>query len=60
MDTNEDNGNDVNFIPDNLCGRQLLSDAELDLQGTEGTKLITDKLQALARGEARFNYITTF
>ena len=28
IDTNEDNGNDVNFIPDNLCGRQLPSDAE--------------------------------
>ena len=28
IDTNEDNGNDVNCIPDNLCGRQLLSDVE--------------------------------
>ena len=28
IDTNEDDGNDVNCIPDNLCGRQLPSDAE--------------------------------
>ena len=28
INTNEDNGNDVNCIPDNLCGRQLPSDAE--------------------------------
>ena len=28
IDTDEDDGNDVNFIPDNLCERQLPSDAE--------------------------------
>ena len=28
IDTDEDDGNDVNCIPDNLCGRQLPSDAE--------------------------------
>ena len=28
IDTDEDDGNDVNCILDNLCGRQLLSDAE--------------------------------
>ena len=28
IDTDEDGGNDVNCIPENLCGRQLSSDAE--------------------------------
>ena len=28
IDTDEDDENDVNCIPDNLCGRQLPSDAE--------------------------------
>ena len=28
IDTDEDDGNDVNCIPDNLCGRQVPSDAE--------------------------------
>ena len=28
IDTDEDDGNDVNCISDNLCGRQLPSDAE--------------------------------
>ena len=28
IDTDEDDGNDVNCIPDNLCKRQLPSDAE--------------------------------
>ena len=28
IDTDEDDGNDVNCIPDNFCGRQLPSDAE--------------------------------
>ena len=28
IDTDEDDGNDVNCLPDNLCGRQLPSDAE--------------------------------
>ena len=31
MDTDEDDENDVNCVPDNFCRRQLLSDAELDL-----------------------------
>ena len=53
IDTEEDDGNDVNCIPDSLCGRQLLSDVELGLQGTGGTKLITDKSQALASGKVR-------
>ena len=45
IDTDEDDGNDVNCIPDSLCGSQLFSDAELDLQGTGGNIiLITDKL----------------
>ena len=35
MDTDGDDGNGVNCIPDNLCGRQLLSAAELDLQERE-------------------------
>ena len=46
----KNDGNDVNCIPDNLYERQLLSDDELNLQGKGGTKLITDELQALARG----------
>ena len=28
IDIDEDDGNDVNCIPDNLCGRRLPSDAE--------------------------------
>ena len=28
IDTDKDDGNDVDCIPDNLCGRQLPSDAE--------------------------------
>ena len=28
IDTDEDDGNDVNCNPDNLCGRQFPSDAE--------------------------------
>ena len=28
IDTDEDDGNDVNCIPDNVCKRQLSSDAE--------------------------------
>ena len=54
IDTDENDGNNVNCIPDNLCGMQLLSDAELDLQGTGATKLITDESQALASGQVRF------
>ena len=56
IDTDEDDGNDLNCIPDSLCGRQLLSGVELDLQGTGGTKLITDELQALASGQVRFSF----
>ena len=40
MDTAEKDGNGVNCIPDNLCGRQLLSAAKLDLLGTGGSNLI--------------------
>ena len=60
MDTDENDGNDVNYIPDRLCGRQLLSDAELDLQGAGGTKLITDESQALASGQVRFCIFSCF
>ena len=60
MDTDKDDVNDANCISDNLCRRQLLSDAELDLQGIGGTKLITDESQASACGQVRFNYIPTF
>ena len=60
IDTDEDGGNDVNCFPDNLCGRQLPSDAELDLQGTGGTKLITDESQALASGQVRFCIFSCF
>ena len=60
IDTDEDDGNDVNCIPDSLCGRQLLSDAKLDLQGTNGTKLITDESQALASGQVRFCIFSCF
>ena len=60
MDTDEDDGNDVNCIPDNLCLRQLLSDAKIDLQGTGSKKLITDESQASACRQVRFNYIPTF
>ena len=34
MDADEDDGNGVNCIPDNLCGRQIPSAAGLNLQGT--------------------------
>ena len=44
IDTDENHANDFNCIPDSLCGRQLLLDSELDLQGTGGTKLIIDEL----------------
>ena len=60
IDTDEDDGNDANCIPDNLCGRQLSSDAELDLQGTGATKLITDESQALASGQVRFCIFSCF
>ena len=56
IDTDKDDGNDVNCISNSLCGRKLLSDAELDLQETGGTKLITDELQALASGQVRFSF----
>ena len=45
IDTDKDDGNDINCIPDSLCGSQPFSDAKLDLQGTGGNIiLITDKL----------------
>ena len=60
IDTDEDVKNDVNCIPDSLCGRQLLTNAELDLQGTGGTKLITDESQALASDQVRFCIFSCF
>ena len=46
MNTDEDDGNVVNCVPENPCERQLLSAAEWNLQGTIGTNLIIDKSQA--------------
>ena len=46
MDTDKDDGNGVKCIPDNLCRRQLLLAAELDLQETRSTNLIIDESQA--------------
>ena len=60
MDTDKDDGNDVNCISDNLCGRQLLSAAELDLLGTGGTNLIIDESQASGSSQVRFSFIPTF
>ena len=62
MDTDEDDGNGVNCISDNLCRRQLLSAAELDLQGTINTNLIIDKNKSQASGssQVRFSFIPTF
>ena len=64
MDTDEDDENDVtihvNCISDNLCGRQLLSAAELDLLGTGGTNLIIDESQASGSSQVRFSFIPTF
>ena len=60
MDTDEDDGNGVNCIPDNLCGRQLLSAAELDFLGTGGTNLIIDESQASGSSQVRFSFIPTF
>ena len=60
MDTDEDDENDVNFIPDNLCRRQLLSAAELDLLGTGGTNLIIDESQASGSSQVRYSFISTF
>ena len=57
--TDTDQNDDVNCIWDNLCGRQLPSDAELDLQGTGG-KLITDESQALASGQVKFCIFSCF
>ena len=47
IDTDEDDGNDANCIPDNLCGRQLLSDAD-------------DESQALASGQVRLCIFSCF
>ena len=60
IDTDEDDGNNVNCILNCLCGSQLLSDAELDLQGTGGTKLITDESQALTSSQVRFCIFSCF
>ena len=60
IDTDEDDRNNVNCIPDNLCGRQLPSDAKYDLQGTGGTKLINDESQALASGQVKFCIFSCF
>ena len=60
MDTDEDDGNDVNCIPNNLCGRQLLSAAELDLLGTGGANLIIEESQASGSSQVRFSFILTF
>ena len=58
--TDKDDKNDVNCNPDSLCGRQLLSDAKLDLQQTGGTKLITNESQALASGQEKFCIFSCF
>ena len=60
IEADKDDGNDVNCNPYNLCGRQHLSDAELDLQGTGGIKLIIDESQALASGQVRFYIFSCF
>ena len=59
MDTDEDDGNGVHCIPDNLCGRQLLSASELNLQRTAGTNLIIDESHASGSSQARFSFIPT-
>ena len=56
----EDNRNDVNCIPNNLCEKQFLLDAELDLQGTGGTNMITDESQVSGSSQVRFSFIPTF
>ena len=60
MNTDEHDENGVDCIPDNLCGKQLLSTGELDLQGTGGTYLIIDESQASGSSQVRFNFIPTF
>ena len=60
MDPDEDDGNDVNCTLDKLCGKQLLSAAELDLLGTGGTNLIIDESQASGSTQVRFRFIPTF
>ena len=60
MGTDEDDGNGINCIPENLCGRQLLSAAELDLWGTGGTNLIIDESQASESSHVSFSFIPTF
>ena len=70
IDTDQDDGNDVNCIPLRIqlirkginceSEKQLLSDAELDLQGRGGTKLITDESQALASGQVKFRIFSCF
>ena len=60
IDTDEADRNNVNCIPDNLCGRQHFSDAELNLQGTGGKKLITVESQALASGQVKLCIFSCF
>ena len=60
IDTDKNDGNDVNCIPESLCGRQPSSVAKLDLQRTGGTKLITDESQALISGQVRFCIFSCF
>ena len=60
MDTDKDDQNGVNCIPDNLDERQLLSAAKLDLQGTIGKNLFIDESQASWSSQVRFNFIPTF
>ena len=59
VDTDEDDGNGVNCIPNNLCRRQFLSAAVLDLPGTGGTNLIIDESQASVSSQVRFSFIPT-
>ena len=60
IDTDENDGNDVNCILDYLCERQLPLDAKLDLQETGGRKLITDESQALVSSQVKFCIFSYF
>ena len=60
MNTDEDIGNGVYCIPDNLCERQLLSAAVLDVLGTGSTNLIIDESQTSGSSHVRFSFIPTF
>ena len=56
MNTDEDDRNGVNCITDNICGRQLLSAAELDLLGTGSTHQIIDESQALGSSKGKVQF----